>query len=607
MKRTALFFVFLFSSFVLFAQQARVDKIEPPFWWTGMHDPTLQLLVYGKDIASASVTINKPGVELVTVKPMPNKDYLVVNLKVSKTAQPGKFLIVFQTKNGNIERTYELKKRREHADVKTPFQENDAIYLITPDRFANGDTTNDTVAGYAEKANRSINYGRHGGDLKGMTEHLDYIKKLGMTAIWPMPLLENNQAAYTYHGYAISNFYQTDKRYGSNDDYKAFVSAAHQKGLKVLMDQVFNHCGSAHYWMKDMPSPTWINSMDSIGRCNFSIATISDPYASKSDLKRQVRGYFDTNMPDLNLDNPILAKYMIQNSIWWVEYANLDGLRIDTYPYFSKIFSAKWRQRIEEEYPGMFVVAEVWVGDVSHEVYWNRKGRNPDGYQSHLKSITDFPLYFATLRAFKKGGNVSEVFNTLTKDYLYGHPEMNMIFPDNHDVDRIMGDLNGDYNRLKLALSFMATTRGILQWYYGTEILMKGLKPDGIIREDMPGGWTSDTVNVFNDENLTSEQQNALDFSTRLLNWRKNSKAIASGKLLHFVPENNVYVYFRIAGSEKVMVVLNNNTEAQSLNTARFDEILKGVRTGINILTGDKINFESSLNIPPLTPYIIEL
>jgi len=428
-----------------------------------------------------------------------------------------------------------------------------------------------------------------------------------MTAIWPMPLLENNQAAYTYHGYAISNFYQTDKRYGSNDDYKAFVNAAHQKGLKVLMDQVFNHCGSAHYWMKDLPSPTWINSMDSIGRCIFSNATISDPYASKSDMKRQVRGYFDTNMPDLNLDNPILAKYMIQNSIWWVEYANLDGLRIDTYPYFSKTFSARWKQRIDEEYPGMFVVGEVWATDVSHEIYWNRKGTNPDGYQSHLESIIDFPIYYATLRAFKKGGNVSEVYNTLTKDYLYGHPEMNMIFPDNHDVDRIMGDLNGDYNRLKLALSFMATTRGILQWYYGTEILMKGLKPDGIIREDMPGGWDSDTVNVFKDKNLSPEQQNALDFSTRLLNWRKNSKAIASGKLLHFVPENNVYVYFRIAGNEKVMVVLNNNTEAQSLNMARFDEILKGVRKGTNILTGDKINFESSLNIPPLTPYIIEL
>lgn len=607
MKKISLILFSLFiSANFLCAQRNVIEKVEPPFWWAGMKDNNLQLLVYGKSIGNSSVNVKSDIVDFKSAQQVENKNYLFINLEVNKQGKVGNVPIEFTLNGKSFTYDYEIKKRRPNAEVKPKMDQSDVIYLITPDRFVNGDPSNDNVKGCPDKHDRKAEYGRHGGDIQGMINSIPYIKELGVSAVWPMPLLENNQEMASYHGYAISNFYETDKRYGTNELFKELVDKLHENGLKMVQDQVFNHCGSAYWWMDDLPMKDWINDPKEYGQSNFNNVVTSDPHASQYDYNKHYKGYFHTSMPDLNLNNPFFANYMMQNSIWWLEYANIDAIRVDTYPYVDKHFMSKWRKRIDMEYPGIFVVAEVWVSEVAYEAYWNHSTSNYDGYVSNVESVTDFPVYYSMLDAFKKGGDIGKLYSCLSKDFLYGKPEMNVVFFDNHDLSRTFGELGQDYEAYKQAATFILTTRGIPQWYYGSEILMKAQGSHGYIREDMPGGWEGDERNVFTGKNMTKEEMEALNFIKKLLAWRKTSNAIKDGKLVHFIPNDNVYVYFRVSDKEKVMVILNNG-DKKDLKLDIYQEILGGHQSGKDIISGEKFDLTKPVSIKGKSSYIISI
>lgn len=596
----------------IFAQE--VSRIEPPFWWTGMAESELQLLVYGKDIGKTRVSLSYPGVELKEVVMVENPNYLFINLNIGYQASPGIMQLVFQgSRKRPLVVSYELKARAEGSAQRGGFNNADVIYLLMPDRFANGNPANDNMPGMLEKANRTNPDGRHGGDLAGIVGHFDYLKKLGVTTLWLNPVLENNMPAYSYHGYAITDFYKVDPRFGTNEDYADLIRKAHDKGLKIVKDMVFNHFGTNHWWMNDLPSADWINQWPEFTRSNYRGGTLTDPYASESDKKLMLRGWFDRTMADFNQDNPFVANYLIQNSIWWVEYAGLDGIRVDTYPYSGKTFMRLWKQRINKEYPNFSVVGEVWLNTTPQVAYWMGNASNADGFNSELKHLFDFPLKYAIRDAFNESNGwssgVSRLYESLSLDFLYANPMNIVVFADNHDADRIFTALRDDMRKFRMAMAFLLTVRGIPQIYYGTEIAMTGWEHSGhgFIREDFPGGWDGDESSVKDRMNLKENQREALDYMQMLLNWRKNKKAIHYGKTTHYVPENGVYVYFRHDDNESVMVVINNNEESRTFTTERFAENLTGYQTGTDVLHRTYFDQLRTISIPAMSARIIEL
>ncbi|MDI3521564.1 MAG: neopullulanase [Anaerophaga sp.] len=591
------------------------DRLEPSSWWIGFKNPVVQLMAYSEDIGLLRPEINHPGLTIKQITGVENPNYLFIDVLIDENAEPGVVEILF--KDGNKVRktmSLQLNEREKGSAQRQGFNSSDVIYLLMPDRFANGDPANDDAEGMLEKADRKAPYGRHGGDLKGIMDHLDYIAKMGFTAIWINPVLENDMPESSYHGYATTDYYKVDPRYGTNEDYKKLVEMANSKGLKVIKDMIFNHCGSKHWWMDDLPSNDWINYDDFV-RSNYRLSTISDPNASKADLKLATEGWFDRSMPDLNLRNELLLNYLIQNSIWWIEYAGLQGIRQDTYPYPDKYGMAEWNKRINLEYPNFNIVGETWIGEPSKLCYWQKDFPNSDGFNSHLKTIMDFPLMDAMHIAFnEKGGGwddgLMRLYNVLANDHLYPDVNNMLVFPENHDVGRIFTILEEDLRKMKMVTAFIATTRGIPQWYYGSEILMTGNGYDGHanIRHDFPGGWRGDETDAFTSEGRTDEQNEMVEYLSKILNFRKNSKAIHHGKTLHFVPENNVYVYFRYLDNEAVMVILNNSDNvARTLSGKRFDEILSRYNNGTDILTGKKLSALDSFKIDAKSAKIIEL
>ncbi len=591
------------------AQNISLKKVEPPFWWVGMENTDLQLLVYGKNISLTKPVINYPGVTIQSVSTLTSPNYLFIDLTIEKKAKSGTLNIQFENANGNVLKyNYKLKNKRIKNNKKQLIDPSDVIYLITPDRFANGNTKNDSTDDTLEKVNRKNIDGRHGGDLQGVINHLDYIQNLGITTLWLNPFLENNQPKYSYHGYGISDFYKTDSRFGTNKDFSDLVVLSHNKGMKVIMDQVFNHCGTGHWWMNDLPSKDWLNQWDKFTRSNFTNIVASDPHVSQSDYDLLTRGWFDSNLPDLNLDNPFLATYLIQNSIWWVEFANLDGIRMDTYPYPNKNVMAQWTQRLKLEYPNLFVVAETWVSKSSSLSYWNRNTPNADGYNPHLMSVSDYPIYYAMLEAFGNEGDVYKLYETLADDFIYGNPYNNKIFNGNHDVARLFTLLNEDISKLKLSMAFILTTRGIPQLYYGDEILFKGDKPDGILRKDFPGGWDTDTKNAFSKNGRTKLENDAYNYVNTILNWRKNAKEIHEGKLKHYQPLKNIYVYFRDTKTESTMIIINNNNfKVDEFSLERFNESLRGYSKGKDIITNTHFSSLKKVNLKENSALIIKL
>ncbi|SNR83314.1 glycoside hydrolase family 13 protein [Lutibacter flavus] len=591
------------------AQNISLKKVEPPFWWVGMENTDLQLLVYGKNISLTKPVINYPGVTIQSVSTLTSPNYLFIDLTIEKKAKSGTLNIQFENANGNVLKyNYKLKNKRIKNNKKQLIDPSDVIYLITPDRFANGNTKNDSTDDTLEKVNRKNIDGRHGGDLQGVINHLDYIQNLGITTLWLNPFLENNQPKYSYHGYGISDFYKTDSRFGTNKDFSDLVVLSHNKGMKVIMDQVFNHCGTGHWWMNDLPSKDWLNQWDKFTRSNFTNIVASDPHVSQSDYDLLTRGWFDSNLPDLNLDNTFLATYLIQNSIWWVEFANLDGIRMDTYPYPNKNVMAQWTQRLKLEYPNLFVVAETWVSKSSSLSYWNRNTPNADGYNPHLMSVSDYPIYYAMLEAFGNEGDVYKLYETLADDFIYGNPYNNKIFNGNHDVARLFTLLNEDISKLKLSMAFILTTRGIPQLYYGDEILFKGDKPDGILRKDFPGGWDTDTKNAFSKNGRTKLENDAYNYVNTILNWRKNAKEIHEGKLKHYQPLKNIYVYFRYTKTESTMIIINNNNfKVDEFSLERFNESLRGYSKGKDIITNTHFSSLKKVNLKENSALIIKL
>lgn len=604
--------VLLTFSVTVFAETPSI-KVEPPFWWAGMNDNTLQLLVYASGINSTQVSVNYPGVKVAKIQKAENPSYLFVDLVLDKKVKPGAFDISFK-EEGKIKYTYsyELKKRNGGSAHRKGFNPSDVVYLLMPDRFANADPSNDNIEGMLEKADRLNPSGRHGGDIRGIINHLDYIKDLGITAVWINPLLENNNKAYSYHGYAITDFYKIDPRFGSNDDYIKLVSAAHQQGLKIIMDMIFNHCGINHWFINDLPMKSWIHEFPKFTRSNFKAESLSDPHASEYDRNLMTNGWFDTNMPDLDQTNPFVSNYLIQNSIWWIEYSGIDGIRMDTQPYPNKEFMSEWGRRIFKEYPDFNIVGEAWLPHESMTAYYQKDSKVSNGYNSNIPSVTDFPLYNAIGKSFNiaEGMNqgVKSIYYVLAQDFLYANPAYNLIFADNHDLNRVFSTLKGDFDAYKLAMTFLLTTRGIPEILYGTEILMRSdnYKSDGEIRKDFPGGWNGDSLNLFTAEGRNASQKEAFNFMQTLLKWRSTNEAVTTGTLKHYIPENDVYVYFRIKDNHKVMVLLNNDANAQPVETSRFSEDLNGVIQGRNVLSDKPFTFRNTILLEPRQALIIE-
>lgn len=599
----------LFSTQFLCSQNVSLKKVEPSNWWIGMENTVLQLLVYGENISNTKPTIQYEGVTINSVTKLESANYLFINLTIDKAVKKGVFDIIFNTDSGKkLVYNYELKPKKNRNNINQTIDASDVMYLITPDRFANGNPKNDTTEDTLEKANRSSQDGRHGGDLQGIINHLDYIQELGVTTLWLNPFLENNQPKYSYHGYGISDFYKTDSRFGTNTDFINLVDICHQKGMKMIMDQVFNHCGSGHWWMNDLPSKDWLNQWETFTRSNFTNIVASDPHVSKSDYDLFTRGWFDTNLPDLNLENPFLATYLIQNSIWWIEYAQLDGIRMDTYPYPDKYVMAQWVKTIKTEYPNFYIVGETWESKASSLSYWNKKEANSDGYISNLNSVSDYPLYYAIVSTFKKDGDIFKIYETLAEDFIYGDASNNKIFAGNHDQGRIYTLLNEDLAKFKLSMAFILTTRGIPQLYYGDEILLKGDKPDGNLRKDFPGGWALDKRNGFAQKGRTAQENDTRTYLSAILNWRKTAIEIHNGKLMHYQPINNIYVYFRYTDTENTMIIINNSDATiNEFGLERFQKSLDGYTSGTEIITNTHFASLKSLKVIANSALIIKL
>ncbi len=604
----------LFSLLFLYCIAQTIQRVEPPNWWIGMQHDTIQLMLYGDNLASLTINIPHKGVELLETTKVSNPNYLFINIHITEHAKAGKFDIQLRKGRKTIASSpFELMDREEgRANIKG-FDNSDAIYLITPDRFVNGNTSNDNVVGLKEKANRAFKGGRHGGDITGIVNSLDYIKKLGFTAIWLNPVLENDMEIYSYHGYSTTDYYKVDPRLGSNKEYKQLADEARQKGIKLIMDIIVNHCGLYHWWMEDLPDENWINQWPEYTQTNHRKTVIQDAYAAEIDKKKMTDGWFVPTMPDLNQRHPQLATYLTQNSIWWIEYLGLAGIRQDTYSYPDMHYMTDWTAAIMREYPNFNIVGEEWFNQSSVIAYWQAGKQNPNGYTSSLKSLMDFPLQMALVRALNNeetwGEGWIELYETLAQDFLYANPYNLVIFPDNHDMSRIFTQLDENIDLYKQALTFILTTRGIPQIYYGTEILMTnpGTDNHGIIRSDYPGGWPDDKINAFTDKGLSNEQMAARDWLSKVLTWRKNAEVVHTGKLMHFAPENGVYTYFRYNKDDKIMIILNKNTELGTLPLNRFSEIIKNNEKATDVITGKTYILDNTIELPARAALILEI
>jgi glycosidase len=590
------------------------QKVEPPFWWVGMTNPNLQLMVYKNNIANYSPSIDNKNVELVEVHLTENPNYVFIDITIKDNAKSGTFNIDFYKKNKKKwTYKYELKERRPNSALRKGFSSEDIMYLLMPDRFSNGNASNDNVDGMLEKANRSNPDGRHGGDIQGISNHLDYLHNLGVTALWINPLLENNMKDYSYHGYAITDYYNIDPRFGSNQDYIDMVQKAKAENIKVVMDMVFNHCGSNHWWMKDLPSNDWIHQFDKFTRSNYRGEALMDPHASKIDRELMHDGWFDSSMPDLNQKNPFLAKYLIQNSIWWIEYADLGGIRMDTYPYADYDFMTEWVSAVYKEYPNFNIVGEAWLQTISQTAYFQSTTFPNDKKASRLHSVTDFPLCYAANNSLNEEDSwtngMAKLYMTLSQDFVYANADSNLIFLDNHDINRFATNIDSDFKKWKMGMVFLMTTRGIPMIYYGGEFMMTGdkSKGDANLRKDFPGGWKGDSVDVFSGVNMSKYQIESLEFTKKLFALRNSNKALQTGKLTQYIPQNNTYVYFRYNDTNCFMIVMNNGEKESTLNLSRFEESMSNYKSIKSFQQNGFDKIPPQLIIPAKSAMIYEL
>ena len=591
MKKYILLILIVFIGLRLSAKtQPWTQRVEPTFWWTDMHQSEFQLMLYGLDLKSAKISINYPGVSIVSKSVTDNPNYAFLYLNVAKGTQPGKFNIELKKGNKKQVIVYEFKKRREGSAARKSFTEADAIYLLMPDRFANGNPQNDSIAGYHQGVQREISGARHGGDIDGIISKIPYLADLGVTTLWTTPLFDNNDINYSYHHYGCSDYYKVDPRLGKNEDYLRLSNTCHSNGLKLIIDVVPNHCGSSHWWMKDLPSKDWFNTWPTYTSSNYRMTAWTDPHAAESDKYRLTHGWFAPNMPDLNLQNPLLFDYLRQVYVFWIESANIDGMRVDTYPYNDIKTAARFIKSIRNEYPNMNVVGECWVKTPAEIAYYQSGNNNKDGFDSQLTSVMDFCLkdfFSATFNETESwDGGLARFYSLFAQDFVYPNPNMIMNFLDNHDIDRYSTAVKRDVNKFKMGLAMLITTRGYPQIYYGTEIMLDGIPGDYQgHRFDFPGGWAADKRSAFTPEGRTTVENHVFNYLKALLNYRKNNPVLQNGLMKQFIPENGLYVYFRYNNEKTVMVIANNNTEAKELNLNRFGEMLSGKSIGTEITT----------------------
>ena len=605
----------------------RVGRVEPLSWWTGMKTP-LQLMVCGDGISRYDVRIEGgKGVKAGAVHKADSPDYLFVDVEISPDAVPGTYYIVFDDGTDKFKYSYEIAARSKGSAERGSFSTADMVYLIMPDRFANGDPSNDATDDTAEKPDRDGFFGRHGGDIQGIIDHLDYISDLGATAVWCTPLLLDDEPEGSYHGYACADYYRIDPRFGSNGLYREFVGKAHEKGLKVIMDIVTNHCGTAHWWMKNLPFEDWVHVFPEYTGTNVCFSTNMDPNASKYDLNLQESGWFVPSMPDMNLDNPFVLQYFKQWAVWWIEYAGLDGFRVDTYPYNEKKPMSEWCAAVLEEYPGFNIVGECWTSSIPQLAYWQGGNANRDGFDSHLPSIMDFPLQEAICKGLPTdsqawGEGMVRVYDCLSHDFVYHDLSRMMLFVGNHDMDRIGDVLRHNADRQKIAIAMMATMRGIPQMFYGDEMMFVSKdrsQGHGGLRVDFPGGWAGDKVNLFTAGGRARAAVNTdgkpvpegfaadmHDYTRTLFQWRKGKKVIHDGRTMHFLTRDNTYAYFRYDDTDAVFVFINNSRGKKHIPWSHYAEIADGLHDGRNVLTGESAEVSDSTVVGPRQVLIVE-
>ena len=617
----------------------KIDRIEPTDWYVGLKDASLQLMVYGKDIKTADVTTDYPGVKIDSLVRLDSPNYLLVYMNV-KDAQPGTMTLLFQQGKQKKKVNYTLKAREKKGEERYGFSNADVLYMLMPDRFASGRTDNDQIKGLRPyKNDRTQPSLRHGGDLEGIRQHLDYFKELGVTALWFTPVLENDSPDHgtqsTYHGYATTNYYRVDPRFGSNEEYRQLCDEAHAKGIKIVMDMIFNHSGYEHPWTLDMPSKDWLNTpewlspenqakavemktMDGAAKVNdkylqtsYKLTPVVDPYASKIDLHETVDGWFVPTMPDLNQRNPHVIKYLIQNSIWWIETVGIDGIRMDTYPYADRDAMAQWMKIIGEEYPNFNTVGETWVTEPAYTAAWQKDSKLSEK-NSYLPTVMDFAFYDRINQAKNEETDAwwngfNRIYNNFVYDYLYPNPSNVMAFLENHDTDRFLGE-GKDTVALKQALALLLTVNRTPQLYYGTEVLMNGTKhiTDGNVRKDFPGGIPGDTKNCFTREGRTQAENAMFDWLSRLLHWRQGNDVIIKGKQTQFIPFNGIYVIARQYNGKTVLTILNGNHKQADMQLDRYAEIIGNATAAKDVITGRTVKLDKKLSLKSRQTLILE-
>ena len=621
-KLFTIFFLILFN----LHSTSQIDKVHPPNWWIGHKNPNLQLLIKAEKINDYKVNVNYPGVKITNIHNADSPNYIFLDLEISDKAKEGSFLITFTKENKTLSYSYKLRKKRSLEDQSNGFDSSDAIYLITPDRFANGNYENDIIDFLKErKIDRANNHARHGGDLKGIFENISYIKNMGFTSLWLNPVLINDMKEGSYHGYATTDYYSVDPRFGSMKEYIELSLELKKNNIKLIKDIIVNHCGLYHWWMDDLPFKDWLNFQENYLKSNDKTiekntvysnhrrTTIQDIYASKSDYRGMLDGWFVPTMPDLNQKNKFLANYLIQNSLWWIETLNLSGIRQDTYPYAEKEFMSEWAGRIMSEYPKFNIVGEEWSYNPIRIAYWQDGNNNKDGYKSNLKSTMDFAMQ----KAIQEGILEEEAWNTglikiyenLANDFYYSKPESLLIFNDNHDMSRIHTQMKKDITKTKMAIGLMLVLPRIPQLLYGTEILMEDSSnpgDHGLIRSDFPGGWDNDKINAFSKQNLTDDQIEMQEYLKVLLNFRKKSKAIHIGNTIHFAPKNGVYLLQRRFNDEIVIFIINKNKNDVRLSNDRFSELNLNNIVFSDIHSGKKFSFSKTLKLKSNSSYILK-
>ena len=594
-------------------------EVYPTHWWVGMKNKKLQLLLHSQNIAGGNRRMaftNYPGIKITSTEKLESPDYLVINLEIMSTAKPG----IVQFRINSVDMTvkqfnFELKPRRKGNGTAYAqgVRSEDFMYLIMPDRFANGDYTNDKLPGYKDQSlNRDSMYHRHGGDLQGVINQLDYLQDLGVTTVWLTPVLENNMPNRTEHGYAITNHYKVDERHGGNEAYRQLSDELHKRGMKLIQDAVYNHVGLHNFLVQNPPMKDWLNQWPRYTQTNYKDQTIFDPYGSKNQKKIMQNGWFTRQMPDLNQNNPFVANFLIQHALWSVEEFGVDGWRIDTYIYNDLDFMNKCNKALTDEYPKMTMFGETWVHGTANQAYFAQNNMNVP-FKSNLIGVTDFQtLYYGMTPALTQNfgwtEGVNKLYQTLSNDFLYRDASNNVIFLDNHDMTRFLSTVNEDVDKLKMAIGWLLTSRGVPEMYYGTEILLKGVSdPDGKVRQDFPGGWKEDQQNKFTEQGRSDNEDEVFNWTRTIANFRKNSSAIKTGKLSQFYPEDWTYTYFRYNDKQTVMVVMNTSTDEKTVDPKKFSERTGGFNKARNIINSSTNQLSGDWKIPGKTIWILEL